>query len=436
MQAHDFIPNGDGSQQAVMGASTQPLWRVILAGLIGNVMEWYDFALYGYFVGVFSEQFFPSSDPNASVIAAFGAFAAGFLVRPLGGVVLGRIGDRIGRRQALTISVMAMALSTVSMAILPTYQQVGLWAPTSLVLLRIIQGLSAGGEYTTSIVFLAEHAPIGRRGLVTIWGLWGSVLGMLLGSAAGTLLSNSLTTSQMESWGWRVPFALGLLVALTGLALRRGLESEAPPPAASQPLRSLTRHSQAVLRVLLLNVASSVAFYTAFVYVISYLQTEAGQSESYALALITRVMGLLLIFYPIAAWISDRLGRRPLLITGSLLLLLAGLPIFQLLHSGTPALITRGEILLMLAVALLAGAKNPANVELMPQAVRCTGLALAFNIAEGYFGGTTPLIASWLVSATGNPLMPGYWVALSGAITLVTALWFTPESGRRPLQHL
>ena len=191
-----------------------------------------------------------------------------------------------------------------------------------------------------------------------------------------------------------------------------------------------------MLRVLLLNVASSVAFYTAFVYVISYLQTEAGQSESYALALITRVMGLLLIFYPIAAWISDRLGRRPLLITGSLLLLLAGLPIFQLLHSGTPALITRGEILLMLAVALLAGAKNPANVELMPQAVRCTGLALAFNIAEGYFGGTTPLIASWLVSATGNPLMPGYWVALSGAITLVTALWFTPESGRRPLQHL
>ena len=163
------------------------------------------------------------------MIAAFGAFAAGFLVRPLGGVVLGRIGDRIGRRQALTISVMAMALSTVSMAILPTYQQVGLWAPTSLVLLRIIQGLSAGGEYTTSIVFLAEHAPIGRRGLVTIWGLWGSVLGMLLGSAAGTLLSNSLTTSQMESWGWRVPFALGLLVALTGLALRRGLESEAPP---------------------------------------------------------------------------------------------------------------------------------------------------------------------------------------------------------------
>ena len=419
-----------------MEARQQPLWRVILAGLIGNVMEWYDFALYGYFVVVFSEQFFPSTDPNASLIAAFGAFAAGFLVRPLGGVVLGRIGDRVGRPQALTISVMAMAMATVLMAILPTYQQVGLWAPAALVVLRMIQGLSAGGEYTTSIVFLAEHAPPNRRGLVTIWGLWGSVLGMLLGSAAGALLSNSLSSTQMQSWGWRVPFALGLLVALTGLALRRGLASDPPPAAASRPLQALSRHGGAVVRVLLLNVASSVAFYTAFVYVISYIQTESGQSESLALGLISRVMGLLLIFYPIAAWISDRLGRRPLLITGSLFLVLAGLPIFQLLHSGNPTLITRGEILLMLAVALLAGAKNPANVELMPQAVRCTGLALAFNIAEGYFGGTTPLIASWLVSSSGNPLMPGYWVAIAGAITLITAVWFTPESCRLPLQRL
>ncbi len=424
------------SKQAAMGAHQPPLWRVILAGLIGNVMEWYDFALYGYFVGIFGDQFFPSSDPNASLIAAFGAFAAGFLVRPLGGVVLGRIGDRVGRRQALTLSVMAMALATVSMAILPTYQQVGLWAPIALVLLRILQGLSAGGEYTTSIVFLAEHAPANRRGLVTIWGLWGSVLGMLLGSAAGTLLSDSLSAAQMSSWGWRLPFALGLLVALTGFVLRRGLNSETPPAASARPVQALARHSGAVLRVLLLNVASSVAFYTAFVYVITYIQSEAGQSESVALALNTRVMGLLLIFYPIAAWISDRLGRKPLLIAGSLLLVLAGLPIFELLHSGNPTWISRGEILLMLAVALLAGAKNPANVELMPQAVRCTGLALAFNVAEGYFGGTTPLIASWLVSTSGNPLLPGYWVALAGAITLVTALWFTPESCRLPLQRL
>ena len=416
-----------------MGTTSAPIWRVILAALVGNVVEWYDFALYGYFVNIFSTQFFPSDNPNTSLIAAFGAFAAGFLVRPFGGVVLGQIGDRIGRREALKLSVVAMATSTVFMAVLPTYKQIGLFAPLGLITLRIIQGLSAGGEYTTSLVFLAEHAPNNRRGLVTIWGLWGSVLGMLLGLGISSWLSNFLTTSQMTSWGWRLPFALGLVVALAGLSLRHGLSSETPSNEAASPLQELRHHWGAVLRVLSLNIGECVGFYAAFVYVIDYIQTEAGQSEAFAFALNTRVMALLLLFYPIMAWVSDRVGRRPLLIAGSLLLTLGGIPIFMLLHSGNSVLISRGEVLLMLSLALLAGAKNPANVELMPQEIRCTGLALAFNIAEGYFGGTTPLIAAWLVSTSGNPFLPGYWVAASGAITLVTSLWFTPETYRMTL---
>ena len=418
-----------------MGTTSAPIWRVILAALVGNVVEWYDFALYGYFVSIFSTQFFPSDNPNTSLIAAFGAFAAGFLVRPFGGVVLGQIGDRIGRREALKLSVVAMATSTVFMAVLPTYKQIGLFAPLGLITLRIIQGLSAGGEYTTSLVFLAEHAPPNRRGLTTIWGLWGSVLGMLLGLGISSWLSNFLTTSQMTSWGWRVPFALGLVVALIGLNLRQGLSSETPSNETTSPLRELRHHWGSVLRVLSLNIGECVGFYAAFVYVIDYIQTEAGQSQAFAFALNTRVMALLLLFYPIAAWISDRVGRRPLLIVGSLLLTLGGIPIFMLLHSGNAVLISRGEVLLMLSLALLAGAKNPANVELMPPAVRCTGLALAFNIAEGYFGGTTPLIAAWLVSTSGNPFLPGYWVAASGAITLITAVWFTPETYRMNLDR-
>lgn len=418
-----------------MKSTYAPIWKVILAALIGNVVEWYDFALYGYFVSIFSKQFFPSNDPNSSLIAAFGAFAAGFLVRPFGGVVLGQIGDQIGRREALKLSVLAMATSTFFMAVLPTYEQIGLFAPVALICLRIIQGLSAGGEYSTSLVFLAEHAPKNRRGLTTIWGLWGSVVGMLLGLGISSFLSSCLTSSQMTSWGWRLPFAFGLLVALIGLILRQGLSSETPSGNAASPLRGLARHWNAVMRVLFLNVAECVGFYTAFVYVIDYIQTEAGQSQAFAFALNTRVMALLLLFYPMMAWISDGIGRRPLLIIGSLFLTLGGLPIFMLLHSGNAALINQGEVLLMLSLALLAGAKNPANVELMPQAVRCTGLALAFNIAEGYFGGTTPLIAAWLVSTSGNPLLPGYWVAASGAITLITALWFTPETYRTSLDY-
>ena len=203
-----------------------PLWRVVLAGLIGNVMEWYDFALYGYFVLPIGNNFFPSADPRTSLISAFGAFAAGFLVRPIGGVLLGRIADRVGRTRALMLSVVGMAMSTFLMAFLPTYDQVGLLAPICLILLRIMQGLSAGGEYTTSIVFLAEHAPQKHRGIVSIWGLWGSVLGMLMGSAAGFVLSSHLTQMQLSSWGWRIPFGMGILVALVGVLLRQNLQKE------------------------------------------------------------------------------------------------------------------------------------------------------------------------------------------------------------------
>ena len=164
-----------------MRSTSAPNWRVILAALVGIVVEWYDFTLYGYFVSIFSTQFFPSDNPSTSVIATFGAFPAGFLVHPFGGLVLGQIGDHIGRQETLKLSVVAMATSTMFIAVVPTYKQIGLLAPVTLIALRIIQGLSAGGEYTTSLVLLAKHAPNNRRGLVTIWGLWGSVLGMLLG---------------------------------------------------------------------------------------------------------------------------------------------------------------------------------------------------------------------------------------------------------------
>ena len=176
--------------------------KVLLAGLIGNVMEWYDFAVYGYFATVIGREFFPSSDPAASLIGAFGAFAAGFLVRPLGGIVFGRIGDLAGRKRALQLSVMVMAVPTVLMGLLPTHQQIGIAAPIAVVLLRIIQGLSVGGEYTSSIIFLSENAPDRQRGFYAIWGLWGSVLGMLIGSGFGDLLAHALTSAQLGSWGW------------------------------------------------------------------------------------------------------------------------------------------------------------------------------------------------------------------------------------------
>ena len=408
--------------------------RVLLAGLIGNLMEWYDFAVYGYFANVIGRLFFPSSNPTASLIGAFGAFAAGFLVRPLGGLFFGRIGDLFGRRRALQLSVLAMAIPTVLMGLLPTHSQIGIAAPIAVVFLRIIQGLSVGGEYTSSIIFLTESAPDRQRGFYSIWGLWGSVVGMLLGSGIGDLLAHTLTPLQLDHWGWRIPFVFGAFVALTGVLLRQGLGSEVIASTSRAPVReTFGRYRLQVLRVMALNVGSSVGYYAAFVYTVSYLEAMDHFSRASSLSLNTGVMLVLLVLFPIAAWLSDRIGRKPLLISGASMLCFGALPFFGLLHSGDPQQVLRGELGLTLAVALLAGGKNPANVELMPAAVRCTGLAVAFNVAEGYFGGTTPLIATWLIATTGNPLLPGAWVAISGLITLITITGFTKESAFRAI---
>ena len=408
--------------------------RVLLAGLIGNVMEWYDFAVYGYFATVIGREFFPSSDPAASLIGVFGAFAAGFLVRPLGGVVFGRIGDLAGRQVALKLSVMVMAVPTVLMGLLPTHSEIGIAAPIAVVLLRIVQGLSVGGEYTSSVIFLSENAPERQRGFYAIWGLWGSVLGMLLGSGFGDLLAHTLDPDQLESWGWRLPFLLGALVATTGVVIRQGIGAEMIEPRVKSPIReTFGRYRLQVLRVMALNIASSVGYYAVFVYAVSYVEVIDHLSAATSLSLNSGVLAVLLLLYPISAFLSDRIGRKPMLISGSSLLCFGALPLFKLMHSSDPGQVLWGELGLTLAVALLAGGKNPANVELMPAAVRCTGLAVAFNVAEGYFGGTTPLIATWLIAQTGNPLLPGAWVAFSGLCTLITACAFTRETAFRPL---
>ena len=408
--------------------------RVLLAGLIGNVMEWYDFAVYGYFATVIGREFFPSSDPAASLIGAFGAFAAGFLVRPLGGIVFGRIGDLAGRKRALQLSVMVMAVPTVLMGLLPTHQQIGIAAPIAVVLLRIIQGLSVGGEYTSSIIFLSENAPDRQRGFYAIWGLWGSVLGMLIGSGFGDLLAHTLTSAQLGSWGWRLPFLLGALVATTGVVIRQGIGAEMIEPLAKSPIReTFGRYRLQVLRVMALNIAISIGYYAVFVYAVSYVEEVDHLDPATSLSLNTGVLAVLLLLYPISAWLSDRIGRKPMLICGSSLLCFGALPFFNLMHSGDPQRVLWGELGLTVAVALLAGGKNPANVELMPAAVRCTGLAVAFNVAEGYFGGTTPLIATWLIAKSGNPLLPAGWVAFGGVCTLITVCAFTRETAFRPL---
>lgn len=409
--------------------------KLVFAGLIGNVMEWYDFAVYGYFAAIIAPQFFPSSSPSVSLIAAFGAFAAGFLVRPLGGLVFGRIGDKFGRKKALMLSVMAMAIPTVLIGCLPTYAQIGILAPILILAMRIVQGLSVGGEYTCSLVFLAEHAPPDRRARMAVWGMWGAVAGILLGSAVGVVVADLMSDEQLSAWGWRLPFLAGGVVALTGILVRRAIHTEPPAGESPNPVREMfSRHWRPVVRVALLNIANGVGFYTAFVYAVTYIRNIDGLSESRALELNTMSMAVLLLVLPASAWLADKIGRRPVVIMATALLALGAVPFFQLIHHTDPALIFMGEIGFVLGVGLLGGGLAAANVELIPSSIRCTGLAFAYNASIGWFGGTTPLIATWLITRTGDPIMPAYWVAAAAMVSLLTAVFLMRETRFDDLQ--
>ena len=401
----------------------------MLAGIVGNVMEWYDFAVYGYFAVVIGKLFFPSEDPAISLIASFGAFAAGFLVRPIGGLVFGRIGDLFGRKRALLLSVLAMAVPTVLIGLLPTHASIGIAAPVAVVALRLVQGLSVGGEYTSSMIYLAEHAPPERRALFASSAMWGCGVGVLLGSGVGALVTNVVDVAVVEAWAWRVPFLVGGIVAAAGTMLRKRMHVVETSGNSKRPIRdSFGRHRGAMIRVALLNVGQGVGFYAAFVYAVTYINEIDGLPEEIAFDLNTASMALLLVFLPLAAILCDRIGRKPLLIAGCGILAFGALPLFELMHSTDAWKVFCGEVGFAVAVSVTGAGLVAANVELMPRAVRCTGLAFAYNTALALFGGTTPLIASWLILRTGDPIAPAYYVAAAGFVSLITAVIFTPET--------
>ena len=307
-----------------------PTRKVIAAGMIGNVLEWYDFAIYGYFAASIGRHFFPREDAVAQLLAAFGVFALGYLVRPIGGALIGHIGDRYGRRAALTVSVTAMAVPTFLMGLLPGYETLGLLAPVALILLRMVQGLSVGGEYTSSMVFLVERAPAGHRGLMGAFICCGTTVGILLGSGVGAATAAMMTTETLDAWGWRIPFLLGIVVGVAGFILRRHVIEAAPAARGERSpiVETLRDHWRLVVRLAGLSVFNAVSFYVMFVYVASWLQTADGISPAHALEINTISMMILLPALLASGWLSDRFGRKPILMASTALTVVVALPLF------------------------------------------------------------------------------------------------------------
>lgn len=404
--------------------------RGIAAGVVGNMLEWYDFALFGFFAPQIGAHFFPAHDPTSSVLAAFGTFAAGFVMRPVGGALFGWIGDRYGRKQALIGSVMAMAFPSFLVALLPDAASIGLLAPVLLVLLRLIQGIAVGGEYMASAVFLVEGAEPGRRGWMGSWGPFGASAGTLLGSAAGAVVNLALPPEAVLAWGWRIPFALGVLVALGGLWIRRHYVERVPQqmPSKSPVAEAFRAHWRTMAHLILLTAGLSVGFYTTFVYSATWLHQIAQVPGSRALGINTAAMALLLVVCPLSGLASDRYGRRRVLAWAAGGLTLLAYPLMALMAHATPAAIFAGQAGLAVLIGTAGGALPAAMAELTPWRVRCTVLSVGYNVGIALLGGTTPMVATWLLAHTGHDLAPAVYLAATAALAFVGAILLPPAA--------
>ena len=399
--------------------------KMVAAGAIGNVLEWYDFAVYGYFATAIGRVFFPKEDPIAQLLFAFGVFAIGYLMRPLGGMLIGSIGDRIGRKQALSVSVAAMAIPTFIVGTLPGYEAIGLAAPILLTLCRMLQGLSVGGEYTTSVVFMVENAPANRRGIAGALACCGATIGILLGSATGASLAAIMSPESLNSWGWRIPFLFGLVIGLVGLLLRRNIEvKNVGVDKQKQPLTEILQsHRLLLARLAGLSVFTAVSFYLLFVYLVSWLQLEDKMGQEVSLEINTISMAVLIPVMVAAGALSDRIGRKPLLIGTVAATIFLAYPLFSGMHHQSQVLVQLCQLGFALLVGVYLGVAPAFMAETAPAHVRSTSLALGYNLTLGIVGGLTPLIATWLVHQTHSAVAPAFMIIVAALISFGTILF-------------
>lgn len=368
-------------------------------------------------------------------MVAFAVFSAGFLTRPLGAILFGYIGDHYGRERALMLSILAMAVPTFVTGLLPGYAKIGAAASILMVILRLTQGLSAGGEYTTSIVFLAERSTQMGRGFMASCGLFGSIAGGMLGSAAGALLSHLMTPENVDAWGWRIPFVLGIVLAFVGILIRRDLPHTAHPrsePAAAMA-RAIITQWRALLHVTGFELLEAVGFYTTFIYLATYMTQVVHLSQPHAFAVNTLSMGFVLFIIPLAGWMSDRIGRKPVLLTAAVCALAFAWPLFRLFQRGSFGSALFAELGLAAIIGCYEGATPAAAAEAFPAGIRATGVAVAFNLCMTLFGGTTPMVATYLIERTRSPMAPAVYLMIAAALSTIAILTLS-ETAHDPLK--
>ncbi|CAN7542261.1 MULTISPECIES: MFS transporter [Pseudarthrobacter] len=430
----------------------QPMLKKALGGtIVGNTMEWYDVGVFGYLITTMGPVFLPESDPTTQTLFLLGTFAATFIARPLGGVIFGWLGDKMGRQKVLAATLMLMAASTFAIGLLPGYAQIGLWAAGLLVLLKIIQGFSTGGEYAGATTFVSEYSPDKRRGFFASFLDLGSYMGFAIGAALVSVLQLTLGQAAMEEWGWRIPFLIAGPLGLIAVYFRSKIEESpqfqatldaqedlAKNAAASDqatakgPVGIVKAYWRSIIVAMVLVAAANTAGYALTSYMPTYLTESKGYDPVHGTLLTIPVLVVMSLCIPLTGKLSDRIGRRPVLWIGAVSTVVLAIPAFMLIGIGEIWSTLAGLALIAFPVTFYVANLASALPAQFPTSSRYGAMGIAYNFSVAIFGGTTPFIVAALIGATGNDMMPAYYLMATSLVGAV-AIYFLKESAQRPL---
>ncbi|MDM5337255.1 MFS transporter [Fictibacillus enclensis] len=416
----------------------------ILGTSLGNAMEWFDFGIYSYLAVIIGKVFFPEVDPSAQVIYAFATFAVAFIARPIGGIVFGMLGDRLGRKKVLALTLIMMAIATLALGLIPGYSSIGIAAPILLLVARLVQGFSTGGEYAGAMTFIAESTPDKKRSVMSSVLEVGTLVGYIAGSGLVTLLTFILGSDTMLEWGWRVPFFVAAPLGLIGLYFRSHLE-ETPAFKAMEEEKEESKSKSSLKEIFvnhwksLLICVGVVLFYNTIVYMVltympSYLSEQLGYGETKGLLLILIVMVIMIPFVIGMGYLGDRIGRNKILISALILTIILSIPAFMLAGNSNGINAFWGVLILGCLLTAFQGTLPATLPSLFFTNVRYGSLALTYNVSTSIFGGTTPLIVAWLVKETNNNMVPAYYLMAVCIIGIIVVAFFVKETAGRSLR--
>ncbi|QQZ08670.1 glycine betaine/L-proline transporter ProP [Heyndrickxia vini] len=419
---------------------TKAAKKAVVATALGNAMEWFDFGIYSYLAVTIGKVFFSGTAGSLQLVFSFATFAVAFLVRPIGGMFFGMLGDKLGRKKILTITLVLMSFSTLCMGLIPSYAKIGNLAPILLLLARLVQGFSAGGEYSGAMTFIAESSPDKKRGFFSSGLEVGTLVGYIGGSAIVTILSYILGPDKMLDWGWRIPFFIAAPMGLIGLYLRNNLE-ESPVFEAMNEGKDKEKekglikkvfvyHWPQLLKGVVLVLFFNVVDYMLLSYMPSYLNVVLGYGETVGLLFILIIMFIMIPIVLFMGYISDRVGNKRIILSGLIGIVILSIPAFKMIGSGSYTTVFFGLMILAILLATFEATMPSMLPSLFFTEVRYVALAITFNISVSLFGGTTPLVMAWLIKVTNNPMVPAYYIMAACLIGILTMIFVKETTGK------